>query len=321
MKRLDNKPVPERVTEIRCFFCGRNEAGRIPEFLAYHRRLGVDRFFFIDNGSTDESVEVALADESVHVWRTEQPYQESRFGVDWHEHLLKRFGVGHWCLLLDLDEFFYFPFCDQGRSFEDFLASQDAAGHTVVKSMMLDMYSDRSIGETRLGSGQSLFELCPYFDRPRNLSLFFTRDFQSMQRIYFQGVRERVFSTSAMIRKYPLVRYSKDMRFSSGYHHFPADVRSLGRERTFLFHFKFLSGLREYARESIDRESHWNASSEYRIYLDRIDRDSNLNLHDPRISVRFRDTDTFLEQRMIHPLGRQRGVAELAAALLRRIVK
>jgi len=321
MKRLDNKAVPERGTEIRCFCCGRNEAGRIPEFLAYHRRLGVDRFFFVDNGSTDESVEVALAEESVHVWRTEQPYQESRFGVDWQEALLQRFGVGHWCLLLDLDEFFYFPFCDQGRNFEDFLASQDAAGHAVVKSMMLDMYSDRSIGETRLGSDQSIFELCPYFDRPRNLSLFFTRDFQRMQRIYFQGVRERVFSTSAIIRKYPLVRYSKDMRFSPGHHHLPVDARSLGRERTFLFHFKFLSGLQEYARQSIDRECHWNASSEYRIYLERIDRDSNLNLHDPRVSIRFRNTDTFLEQRMIHPRGRHRGVADLAAALLRRIVK
>ena len=130
-----------------------------------------------------------------------------------------------------------------------------------------------------------------------------------------------VFSTSAIIRKYPLVRYSKDMRFSPGHHHLPVDARSLGRERTFLFHFKFLSGLQEYARESIDRECHWNASSEYRIYLDRIDRDSNLNLHDPRVSIRFRDTDTFLQQRMIHPRGRHRGVADLAAALLRRIVK
>ena len=321
MKRLDDRTIPDRSTEIRCFFCGRNEASRIPEFLEYHRRLGVDRFFFVDNGSIDESVELALADESVHVWRTEQPYQDSRFGVDWQEALLQQFGGGQWCLLLDLDEFFYFPFCDQGRNFKDFLATLDSAGHPVVKSMMLDMYSDRSIVETRLGSDQSIFEICPYFDRPRHLSLFFTRDFQRMQRIYFQGVRQRVFSTSAIIRKYPLVRYSKDMRFSPGHHHLPVDARSLGRERTFLFHFKFLSGLQEYARESIDRECHWNASSEYRIYLDRIDRDSNLNLYDPRVSIRFRDTDTFIKHRMLRRRGRRTGAAEVTAALLRRIVK
>jgi hypothetical protein len=187
--------------------------------------------------------------------------------------------------------------------------------------MMLDMYSDRSIGETTMRSDQSIFDLCPYFDRPRHLSLFFTRDFDRLQRIYFQGVRQRVFHTDAMIRKYPLVRYSKGMRFSPGHHHLGADARLLGPERTFLFHFKFLSGLREYARESIDRECHWNTSSEYRIYLDRIDDVPDLNLHDPRISIRFRDTKTFLDHRMIHPRSRRIGASDLAAALLRRFVK
>ena len=59
MERLDNLAIPDRADEIRCFFCGRNEARRLPEFLEYHRRLGVERFFFVDNGSTDESVEIA----------------------------------------------------------------------------------------------------------------------------------------------------------------------------------------------------------------------------------------------------------------------
>ena len=62
MERLDNLAIPDRAEEIRCFFVGRNEAPRLPEFLEYHRRLGVDRFFFVDNGSIDESVEIALAE-------------------------------------------------------------------------------------------------------------------------------------------------------------------------------------------------------------------------------------------------------------------
>lgn len=321
MKRLDDRTIPDRDTEIRCFCCGRNEADRIPEFLDYHRRIGVDRFFFVDNGSTDDSVEIAIAEDRVHVWSTEQPFEQSRFGVDWQEELLKRHGVGRWCLLLDMDEFFYFPFCDQGRSFKDFCATLEGGGRGVVKSMMLDMYSDRSIDETRLRRDQSIFELCPYFDRPRHLPLFFTRDFHRLQRIYFQGVRRRVFSAPVMIRKYPLFRYSKDMGLSVGHHHYHASMGRLADERTFLFHFKFLSGLREYARDSVDRGCHWDTSSEYRIYLDRIDRAPGLHLHDPRFSIRFRDTDTFIEHRMIRPRGRRGGAAEVMAALLRRIVK
>ena len=303
MERLDNLAISDRAEEIRCFFVGRNEAPRLPEFLDYHRRLGVDRFFFVDNGSTDESVEIALGEEDVHVWSTEQPYQDSRFGVDWQEALLERFGVGHWCLLLDLDEFFYYPFCDQGRRFDDFVASLDAAGRTVVKSMMLDMYSDRSIGETTLRAGCSIFEICPFFDRPRHLWLFFRRDFRRIQRIYFQGVRSRIFSSAAMVRKYPLMRYSKGMPLSLGHHHTEAPSRSVARERTYLFHFKFLSTLRDYARESIDRGCHWNASAEYHDYLDGIEGDPAMNFHDPRVSIRFRGTETFLEHRMIRPRG------------------
>lgn len=321
MKRLDERAIPDRITEIRCFFCGRNEARRIPEFLSYHRHLGVDRFFYIDNGSIDDSVEVALADESVHIWRTQQIYQECRFGVDWQESLLERFGIGHWCLLLDLDEFFYFPFCDQGRSFQNFLSLQEAAGHTVVKSIMLDMYSDRRICETTLASEKSIFDVCPYFDRPRYLSLCFSRDFQRIQRIYFQGVRQRVFSANAMIRKYPLVRYSKDMRLSLGHHHLPARVQSLGGERTYLFHFKFLRSLHEYARDSVYRECHWNASAEYRKYLDRMDSDLNLSLYDPRVSIRFRGSSTFLEQHMIHTRGKDHSFKDLAANLIHRFIK
>ncbi|MCP4496617.1 MAG: glycosyltransferase family 2 protein [Phycisphaeraceae bacterium] len=305
MERLDNLVIPDRTEEIRCFFCGRNEALRLPEFLEYHRRLGVERFFFVDNGSTDESVDIALAEEAVHVWRTEQPYQDSRFGVDWQEALLERFGVGHWCLLLDLDEFFYYPFCDQGRRFHDFVGALDATGRTVVKSMMLDMYSDRAIAETTLRPARSIFETCPFFDRPRHLSLFFARDFRRLQRIYFQGVRARVFRNAAMIRKYPLVRYSKGMPLSLGHHHTEAPSRSLARDRTYLFHFKFLSTLRDYARESIDRGCHWDASAEYQDYLDGIERDPALILHDRRVSVRFRGTETFIEHRMIRPRGRQ----------------
>ena len=303
MERLDNLAIPDHAEEIRCFFCGRNEARRLPEFLDYHRRLGVDRFFFVDNGSADESVEIALAEEAVHVWSTERPFQESRFGVEWQEALLQRFGSGHWCLLLDLDEFFYYPFCDQGRGFRDFVASLDATGRTVVKSMMLDMYSDRAIDETTLRAGRSIFETCPFFDRPRHLSLFFRRDFRRLQRIYFQGVRARVFRKPVMIRKYPLVRYWKGMPLSLGHHHTNEPSRSLARDRTYLFHFKFLSTLRDYARESVDRGCHWNASSEYQGYLDGIDGNPEMILHDPRVSIRFRGTETFIEHRMIRRRG------------------
>ena len=321
MERLDDKPIPNGSDEIRCFCVGRNEAVKIPQFLEHHRGLGVDRFFYVDNGSYDESLDLLLAEDAVHIWSTGQPYQESRFGVDWQDALLRQFGVGHWCLLLDIDELFYFPYCDRGRTFGDFLNSLEVEGHVVAKSMMLDMYSDRSIAKTILLPGKTLFETCPFFDRPRCVNLFFEKDFQWLQWLYQQGVRQRLFSASANIRKYVLMKYHSTMRFSAGHHHFHGKPGELAQERTFLFHFKFLQGLVEYARESVERECHWDASAEYRAYVRKLEMEADLVLYDEKRSIRYRGTETFLENRMIPPPGSIRALSAFPAAIVGMLLK
>lgn len=321
MDRVDRKPIPARGDEVRCFSVGRNEAVRIPRFLEYHRTLGVDRFFYVDNDSNDESLDLLLAEDSVHVWTTRRLYRDARFGVDWQEELLRQFGVGHWSLMLDIDELFYFPYCDKGRSFTAFLQSLEADGRVLAKSMMLDMYSDRSIAETILLPGKTLLETCPFFDRPRFLDLFFQKDFQRLQWLYNQGVRQRLFSAPANVRKYVLLKYDPAMRLSAGHHHFPGPPGGLSAERTFLFHFKFLQGFEEYSRESVERECHWAMSAEYRNYLARLESEPGLSLYDARRSIRFRDTSTFVENRMIFPPGSTRRLATIPSALLSMLLK
>ena len=67
MERLDDKPIPRGSGEIRCFCVGRNEAVKIPQFLEHHRGLGVDRFFYVDNGSDD--VYILDCGKVIYVWR------------------------------------------------------------------------------------------------------------------------------------------------------------------------------------------------------------------------------------------------------------
>lgn len=321
MNRVDNRKIPDRQSEIRCFCVGRNEATRIPQFLKHHKNIGVNRFFYIDNHSDDESIDLLLRDESVHIWSTNQAYQESRFGVDWQHALLKQFGAGHWCLLLDIDEFFYFPYCDRGRTFRDFRNFLDLDNCVAVKSMMLDMYSDRSLDQTVLLPGRSLFETCPFFDRPKYLYLFFQRDYQRLQKICFQGVRQRLFSSSANIRKYILVKYYPGMQFSAGHHHFLWHGRNLAKARTFLFHFKFLNGFVEYSRESIERNCHWNASAEYKNYMGRLEMDPELIFYDRNTSIRYSNTDTLIDNKIVLPPGSGSRLSDLCDFLFKSIFK
>ena len=51
--------------------------------MSHYRRLGVDHFLVIDNGSDDGSFEQLADQPDVSLWRTEARYRAARFGVDW----------------------------------------------------------------------------------------------------------------------------------------------------------------------------------------------------------------------------------------------
>ena len=67
---LSNGAVPRlsRQGEVRLFSKIRNEKLRLPAFLRHYRSLGVDRFFIVDNDSTDGSTEYLLAQPDVHLF-------------------------------------------------------------------------------------------------------------------------------------------------------------------------------------------------------------------------------------------------------------
>src|SRR5215475_13469447 len=104
IKRLDSRLIPDDKEEIRAFLVIRNEALRLPSTLRHHRSLGVHRFFILDNGSTDGTLEYVLKQPDVHVFSTSERYSQSHYGVVWTNALLDSFGVGHWTLTIDADE-------------------------------------------------------------------------------------------------------------------------------------------------------------------------------------------------------------------------
>jgi glycosyltransferase involved in cell wall biosynthesis len=87
----------------------RNEYAKLPYLFDHYRRLGVDRFFVIDNGSTDGTRAFLLSQKDTHVWTTTESFKKAKFGSKWFEILLKKYGTDHWCLIADADEVFVYP--------------------------------------------------------------------------------------------------------------------------------------------------------------------------------------------------------------------
>jgi glycosyltransferase involved in cell wall biosynthesis len=163
LRRLDSRALPSGAGEIRAFLLVRNECGRLPSSLAAHRKLGVDRFFVIDNGSRDGTIEYLLEQADVHIFQTHNSYQEARLGIDWLEQVLHDHGTDRWCVLLDADERLVYPDCES-IGLSEYCNALEQQGLDCLMTMFLDLYSDKPIAETRLDDTRGPLDDCPFFD-------------------------------------------------------------------------------------------------------------------------------------------------------------
>jgi hypothetical protein len=274
LKRQDDWPLDLARNEVLCFACVRNEELRLPYFLEYHRRLGVDRFFFIDNASEDRTRSYLLLQKDVHVFLTEESYASSNCGVAWLNCLLARYGPGHWTLTLDADELLIYPRCEvlDLRQLVRFL---DNAGTQGLVTFLLDMYSDQTIRETAYQPGAPFLDACPWFDP----DTYHERDSGGIP--VRGGPRHRLFwaghdrkKPSPVLKKTPLVKWANGMMYEASTHTI-RDLR-LSSLTGALLHFKFFSSFYDQVREEVARKEHWDGAAQYESYLDVLIKNPNL---------------------------------------------
>jgi hypothetical protein len=260
--------------DILLFCTLRNERVRLTYFLEYYRHLGVDHFLFVENGSDDGTRDYLEAQPDVSLWTTEQSYKRSKFGVDWLNALQSRYGVGHWNLVVDVDEFFVYPFCDSRplRALTDWL---DASSIKSFGAMLLDMYPKGEIDAQPYRDGQDPMEIAEYFD-PGNYTISRNPKYGNL---WIQGgARARKFFTNEpgrapALNKIPLVKWSRGNVYISSTHMLlPRGLNLVyddaGGEKASgcLLHAKFISTIKEKSAEELERKQHFANSHEYRAY-------------------------------------------------------
>ncbi|WP_084860792.1 glycosyltransferase family 2 protein [Salibaculum halophilum] len=262
--------------DIIVFSTLRNEDIRLPYFLNYYRDLGVDHFIIVDNDSDDGGRDYLAGQPDVSLWTTRGSYRRARFGVDWLNYLQRKYGHGHWTLVVDPDEFLVFPFSDTRpiRALTDWLEASEIRSFS---AMLLDMYPKGRIDAIPYQRGQNPLEIASWFDAG-NYTL-------SKNHLYYNlwiqgGPRARMFFTeepwrAPALNKTPLVKWDRRYAYVSSTHMLlPRGLNLVydewGGEKAsgVLLHAKFLDTFTEKAREELERGQHYANSQEYKAYAE-----------------------------------------------------
>ena len=284
LSAVSNRTAQITARDILVFTTFRNENDRLPFFLDYYRDMGVSHFIMVDNDSDDGGREYLAAQPDVSVWTTTGSYKTSHFGVDWLNGLQMRYGHDHWCLVVDPDELFVYPFCDSRplRALTDWL---DAAAIRSFGAMLLDMYPKGAINQFPCARGQNPLEIAAWFDAG-NYSIYKNHDYFNL---WIQGgPRARMFFADAprhapALNKIPLVKWHRDYAYVSSTHMLlPRGLNLVydgsGGEKAsgVLLHTKFLQSFTAKSREELLRKQHYANSHEYVAYATVLAEDPDL---------------------------------------------
>lgn len=264
MRQITRRPPPPPGPVA--FAVMRNEALRLPAYLAHYRRLGVVRFVILENQSNDRTRKELSEQEDVELYSSLGHFIGKAF---WIDHLLKKHGVGRWCVVADADELLVYPGWPE-TSLPKLTEYLDATSSNAVHAILLDLYPDGPLSRADYRRGDDYFRREWFFDafeslttRPRHFQFGMGLDYR-----FFGGVRQRLFGIGVCCSKFPLLRYEVGMYLNDGHHYL--ERGRFAELRAVVCHFKYLQDFDAHAREEVSRGQHIGAGAEYQAYAETL---------------------------------------------------
>jgi Glycosyl transferase family 2 len=200
----------------------RNGEFYMERFIRHHFRLGFRHLVFLDNGSTDRTIEIAKQHNNVSIFTSTLP-------IEMYQPLLKKrlpliAARGGWCFDADIDEFFEYPLSDT-VSLARFLEYLNTNRYQAVITQMLDMFGGRPISSSAQAEQEDLEDelnhLYPFYDlsdvaktdyRTSELTMKFASGnslSNDAPRLCWGGIRKTLAGNEVLLTKHSLFSLEK----------------------------------------------------------------------------------------------------------------
>lgn len=244
--------------------CVKNDRSRIEMLVKHYRKLGVERFAMIDNGSDDGTYEWLLEQDDIDVYRTADPYS-SIVKETWINRIVSMYGFNRWYLLTDSDELVKYVGMET-HPITDVVSYAEDNGYDRLEALTLDMYSAQGlyapIGEnSTIEEEYCWMDTDSYEEEPKQVGR------ETVKRLT-GGPRKRKMNASPSLMKYPLVFFQPGTLSANA--HFPFPYKQLNEVPCVLaiMHYKFLpEDQKEYMRRAAAGSGFGLRGGYYRDYV------------------------------------------------------
>src|SRR5215218_7206143 len=272
--------VPYEEDELVLVCLVRNGRPYIKSFVEHHASMGIKHLFFLDNGSTDGTVEALKEYENVTVLHTTLPFK--RYQVSMRQYLIERFGKkGRWCLCVDIDELFDYPYSDVVR-LGSLLGYLNERSYTAVVAQMLDMFPDEALSGSASSPDEPLKERHRFYDIS-NIQTKGIKEhgrnniYESDDIEYFLGaIRSTLFGTKVYLTRFALMFSDGRLKPFAGSGHRVDNARVADLTCVYL-HYKFLDEhFHNKVASAVREENYPYNSSQYKKYLEVLEKNPGL---------------------------------------------
>lgn len=257
----------------------------IKDFIEHYFRKGFKHIIFLDNGSTDKTLQIAKKYRQISVLQTKIPFKNNNILL--RRYLVKRFGKSRWSLTVDIDELWDYPFSDK-VSLKNLLLYLEKRGANAVIAQMLEMFRAYIPLKT-----MDTLQLYAYYDISnikkigltteealKEISFLNKGNLNRNIKIYKGGIRAQLFGLKdIMLTKMPLLFYDDTLQ-PLLHQHF-SDKVSIADVSSVLLHYKFTHLFKKQVQNAVRLEQYAYESSEYKKYLQALRNNSRLELKTP----------------------------------------